>query len=72
MHPSQENRLNAIVSHLSGQIADDMQRLSSEERHPSGNADHMDDTIKELKERIRKLRIIREEVERTFTGTDVA
>lgn len=72
MHPSQENRLNAIISHLSGQIAEDMQRLSSEERHPSRNADDMDDTIKELKDRVRKLRVLREQVESTFTGTDAA
>lgn len=59
------SRLQEIVNLISAQIAVDLACLNSEERHPSGNADASDDTIKELRTRIdelRKLRIVTEDI----------
>lgn len=66
------NHIKAIVDTISDQIRGDMTLLDNEERCPRNSADEMDDKIKHLTERIRKLRVLRQDAESIFTGTNVA
>lgn len=71
MNPGKEHRLDTIVTAISEQLRIDMASLHSEECHPSGNADEMDEKIKTLQVRIRDLRKLRDAAEGIFTGAAV-
>lgn len=57
---------NAILVELTDQIMINLRRQKSEERHPSFDADKMDDVIKFHSEQAHTLRLIREELEDAF------
>lgn len=67
-----QNKLKTIVDTISDQIQSDMDCLREEEHHPGFNADASDDKMKELRERIRKLRVLRQDAETILTGTNVS
>lgn len=68
MNYAEANRQTEILHMLSDEIFTLCKGLCLEQRAPARDADASDDYMKETKDRILKLRRVREELEVIFTG----
>jgi len=68
MVPDYSSAPGPIIVGISDQIFSLLTRLAQEEYYPQQNPDLMDDTIRGCKEKIAKLRHLREELENVMSG----